>query len=111
MFLLFYFTLVIYFPFYPIAAGKRIGETYERKVGFSHHAVFDPEGHFHLTWIKDSEAKEIEFTVQIKTTGWFGFGISPNGGMINSDIVIGFIDDYGVTHFHVISPYSLFVSH
>lgn len=33
------------------------------------------------------------FEVQVKTKGWVGFGLSPNGGMKGSDVVIGWVKD------------------
>jgi hypothetical protein len=35
---------------------------------------------------------EIQFEAHCKTTGWVGIGLSPNGGMKNSDIAIGWVD-------------------
>ncbi|KAF7664007.1 hypothetical protein LDENG_00192190 [Lucifuga dentata] len=37
----------------------------------------------------------ITFTLIINTTGWVGFGLSPNGGMRGSDIVIGGLGPHG----------------
>ena len=31
--------------------------------------------------------------VRVETTGWVGFGISPDGSMLDSDAVMGFVDD------------------
>lgn len=33
--------------------------------------------------------------VTCETTGWVGFGLSPNGSMINSDLIIGGYDERG----------------
>lgn len=48
----------------------------------SHHLV-------RLKWGFDDQTGTITFTLIINTTGWVGFGLSPNGGMQGSDIVIG----------------------
>lgn len=48
-----------------------------------------------LSWDFDLEKEAIFFTVTVRTTGWVGFGISPDGGMANSDVVIGWVDDSG----------------
>lgn len=37
--------------------------------------------------------------IHVKTLGWVGFGLSPNGGMNNSDVVIGWITNDGVANF------------
>ena len=31
--------------------------------------------------------------IHVKTSGWVGFGLSPNGGMDGSDVIIGWIND------------------
>jgi hypothetical protein len=31
--------------------------------------------------------------IHVRTTGWVAFGLSPNGGMDNSDAIVGWIDD------------------
>lgn len=44
--------------------------------------------------------------MRVQTTGWIGFGISPNGQMRNSDVVIGWIDDSSSkSYFHVRNNY------
>ena len=39
--------------------------------------------------------------VHCKTDGWVGFGLSPNGGMDQSDVFIGWIDKNGAINFTV----------
>ena len=52
-----------------------------------------------LYWNVDTAKKEIFFTVEAKTTGWVGFGISSGQGkMEGADIVIGWVKD-GQTYF------------
>ena len=43
--------------------------------------------------------QDILFEVHAKTKGWIGFGLSPNGDMLNSDIVISWVNLNGSTHF------------
>ena len=50
------------------------------------------EERYDLYWKVDLAAKTIQFAVRVETTGWVGFGLSPNGGMPESDIVIGWVD-------------------
>ena len=47
---------------------------------------------YELYWKFDLAVKNIQFAVRVNTTGWVGFGLSPNGGMPNSDVVIGWVD-------------------
>ncbi|KAM7395407.1 hypothetical protein PAMA_006932 [Pampus argenteus] len=42
-----------------------------------------------LKWGFDNLEGSITFKLEVNTTGWVGFGLSPNGGMAGSDIVIG----------------------
>lgn len=42
---------------------------------------------------------DILFEVHVKTKGWISFGLSPNGDMFNSDIIITWINSNGTVHF------------
>ena len=57
-----------------------------------------------LHWNFDLEQQTIAFAVNVSTTGWVGFGLSPNGQMPQSDVVIGWVDNDGNTQFHVSCP-------
>lgn len=48
-----------------------------------------------LSWGFDDHQGNITFKLVVNTTGWVGFGFSPNGGMKGSDIVIGGIGPTG----------------
>lgn len=48
-----------------------------------------------LRWGFDNHQGNITFKLVVNTTGWVGFGFSPNGGMKGSDIVIGGIRPTG----------------
>ena len=62
------------------------------------------DGGYILHWNFDLEQQAIAFAVNVSTTGWVGFGLSPNGQMPQSDVVIGWVDDDGNTQFHVSCP-------
>ncbi|XP_078511752.1 putative DBH-like monooxygenase protein 2 [Lissotriton helveticus] len=51
--------------------------------------TLDPEGRVVLRWDFNKTTEEITFELQVETTGWIGFGLSPGGGMTGADIVIG----------------------
>ncbi|XP_078510093.1 DBH-like monooxygenase protein 2 [Lissotriton helveticus] len=51
--------------------------------------TLDPEGRVVLRWDFNKTTEEITFELQVATTGWIGFGLSPSGGMAGADIVIG----------------------
>ena len=48
-----------------------------------------------LSWGFDNHQGNITFELMVNTTGWVGFGFSPNGEMKGSDIVIGGIRPAG----------------
>ena len=41
----------------------------------------------------DVNGDRISFAVLVQTNGWVGFGISPTGLMLNSDVIQGYVDD------------------
>ena len=46
---------------------------------------------YDLYWTVDGDT--ISFALRVETNGWIGFGISPNGTMLDSDVIQGFVDD------------------
>ena len=56
---------------------------------------------YKLHWNFDLEQQTIAFAVNVSSTGWVGFGLSPNGQMPQSDVVIGWVDNDGTANFHV----------
>ena len=69
----------------------------------SYFAALDEDQNVKLYWNVSTENKEISFTVEAKTTGWVGFGISSGQGkMKGADIVIGWVKD-GKAYFKVSS--------
>lgn len=60
-----------------------------------------------LKWGFESLQGIITFKLVVNTTGWVGFGLSPNGGMKGSDIVIGGLGTNG-SYFSV-SCYLMFI--
>ena len=72
-------------------------------------ASLDEDQSVKLYWNVTTTDKEIFFTVEAKTTGWIGFGISSGQGkMQGADIVIGWVKD-GVPYFQVSARYSFYV--
>jgi hypothetical protein len=52
---------------------------------------------YYLFW--NFTKTDILFEIQVKTTGWAGFGISPNGGMDGSDVIVTWIGSDGKANF------------
>ena len=57
---------------------------------------------YNVFWKYDSAT--ITFEIHAKTLGWVGFGLSPNGGMAGSDVIIAWVND-GETFFSVRNSY------
>ena len=55
----------------------------------------DHEGHYTMFYSYDKDLSILRVSVLVQTTGWIGLGISPNGQMPGSDVVIGWVDDNG----------------
>ena len=64
-------------------------------------SVMDQSGNYKLYWSFDKQQENVTFAVRVRTTGWVGFGLSPNGLMPNSDVIIGWVDSNGQAHMHV----------
>ena len=52
---------------------------------------------YYLYWVYTDA--DILFEVHVKTTGWVAFGLSPNGDMFNTDIVMTWVTSTGSVHF------------
>ena len=60
--------------------------------------VLDKDRNYFLYW--KLNATYITFETHVRTLGYVGFGLSSNGKMFPSDVVIGWVKD-GVTYFKV----------
>ena len=67
----------------------------------------DPTYQYDLYWKVDLDKHMIEFAINASTTGWIGFGLSPNGQMSGSDVLIGWINDDGIENISVYTVYCL----
>ena len=76
--------------------GSKILYPLEPSEIYTHHdSVFDSDpSQYHVYW-KILSNDQIQFEVHVKTLGWVGLGVSTNGGMKGSDIVIGWYDTSG----------------
>ena len=54
-------------------------------------AYLDGDERFYMEW--DYSDTNITILCRVKTTGWFGIGFSPNGGMSGADIVTAGVRD------------------
>ena len=82
--------VVVYVCLFGLAAGDHHLADYPFRVTLN---TEERGGLYQLFWRFDNEAETIEFAVRVQTTGWVGFGLSPNGQMPNSDVVIGWVEN------------------
>ena len=84
-----------------VTGAHDLSETYPFKATLN---TAEDGGVYELYWTFDNAAETISFAVYVQTTGWVGFGLSPNGQMPNSDVVIGWVDNRE-TFLHVSNNY------
>ena len=58
--------------------------------------VVGADGAYKMNWTSDSETFTV--TIEGRTRGWVGFGISGTGGMREADIMVAWVDDSGTGH-------------
>ena len=101
--------MVARFLFVPVLLGLAVASLtaaassdLKTKYSFSTALLNDANaGHYTLHWNFTRETKMIYFAVNVSTAGWVGFGLSPNGGMVGSDVVIGWVNKDGAAYFKV----------
>ncbi|XP_069098966.1 DBH-like monooxygenase protein 2 [Pleurodeles waltl] len=72
---------LLFLSFMPLVLGQLADLRFNK--------TLDTEGIVVLLWNFNKTTEEITFALQVRTTGWIGFGLSPSGGMTGADIVIG----------------------
>ena len=67
---------------------------------YNHSAFLDATEKYQFFWTVDKSAKKISFAVEVKTSGWVGFGFSAGlaGKMEGADMVVGWISADGKAH-------------
>lgn len=66
------------------------------------------DGNFNVTWEHNRTTDELEFGVNVRTTGWVGFGFTYTPkDMANYDVVVGGRTGAGQNYFNV--SYQLYV--
>ena len=58
-------------------------------------------GQYELYWTYKPDSSALEMAVRVKTLGWFGLGVSADGQMSNSDVVIGWVTAEGTAMLRV----------
>ena len=62
---------------------------------YTYNVQLDNEGHYTMFYTYDADLSILRIAVLVQTTGWIGLGISPNGQMPGSDVVMGWVDNNG----------------
>ena len=70
------------------------------KYPFSEVLFEQGDQYYGLHWNFTKESETIYFAVNVSTNGWVGFGLSPNGLMPGSDLIMGWVDGDS-SFFHV----------
>ena len=92
-----------------LASGSALG-AHDLSEEYRFSADLDPS--YKLHWNFDLQAGTIAFAVNVSTTGWVGFGLSPNGQMPGSDVIIGWVESNGqvvfkVSHANIVSLHAV----
>ncbi|CAC5419592.1 unnamed protein product [Mytilus coruscus] len=64
---------------------------------FQHEIQLDPDGNFWLFW--NVSGVNITFETHVRTRGYVGFGLSQNGKMFPSDVIVSWINSDGSLYF------------
>ena len=83
------YSLIILLAAFPALRSAHVEDLEQN---YNYHATLDDQGKYILYWNFDLVREDITFAVRVQTTGWIGFGLSPNGQMPQSDVVIGWVD-------------------
>ena len=93
------FTILLVCSAIGLGAAARVD--LQAKYPFSQ-VLFDQSGQYYeLHWNFSKSTESIYFAVNVSTTGWVGLGLSPNGQMPGSDVVIGWVDGSGEAYLAV----------
>ena len=92
------YSFVVFLAAFPVISSVHVQDL---ETNYDFNAILDDEAEYILYWKFDLEQENITFAVRVQTTGWIGFGLSPNGRMPQSDVVIGWVNDSGRNFFDV----------
>ena len=79
------------------------GHSDELSEQYTYNVQLDNEGRYTMFYSYDTESSILRIAVLVQTTGWIGLGISPNGQMPGSDVVMGWVDSSGQSFLQVIT--------
>ena len=62
---------------------------------YTFNVQLDNEGRYTMFYSYDADLSILRIAVLVQTTGWIGLGVSPNGQMPGSDVLMGWVDSNG----------------
>ena len=69
---------------------------------FSNMLNLDGNGNYNVSWNFNASVDTLEFLVEVRATGWVGFGVAENvGGMNGYNVAIGGVRDNGTSYLQV----------
>jgi hypothetical protein len=80
-----------------ILIESQIIYSYDSNTYFVNNATLIGPDQYSLYW--NFTSTDITFKVIVKTTGWIGFGLSPNGNMPGSDLIVAYSNSNGSVNF------------
>lgn len=70
---------------------------------FSNMLILDDNGHYNVSWNFNASSDTLEFLVEVRATGWIGFGVAENApnNMMDYDVAIGGVLSNGTGYLQV----------
>ena len=84
-------TMFCILALFSLLLGSSLAQDPDLDARFRRFILINESPRYELYW--NITEGRIACAVRVQTNGWVGFGISPTGLMLDSDVVMGFVDD------------------
>lgn len=70
---------------------------------FSNMLTLDSNGNYNVSWNFNASSDTLEFLVEVRTTGWVGFGVAEDAptSMMDYDVAVGVVSSNGTGYIKV----------
>lgn len=70
---------------------------------FSNMLTLDSNGNYNVSWNFNTSSDTLEFLVEVRTTGWVGFGVAEDAptSMMDYDVAVGVVSSNGTGYIKV----------
>lgn len=70
---------------------------------FSNMLTLDSNGNYNVSWNFNASSDTLEFLVEVRTTGWVGFGVAEDAptNMTDYDVAVGVVSSNGTGYIKV----------